>query len=139
MTSHNSPQSNQSIPASLGRICIVLLLTLIAGVLTGAWYPVALFLGAALGMFLAEHFGSTRTREFLFLLGTPLLSAWLLLLITIAQQRGGLSVSEFSLWSLLGLCTAIVPAALAVVALSILSAIFFKITGFRLLKFDWNR
>lgn len=139
MISHNSLPSNQSIPASLGRLCIVLLLTLIAGVLTAAWYPVALFLGAALGMFLAEHFGSSRAREFLFLLGTPLLSAWLLLLITISQQRGGLTVSQFSLWSFLGLCTAIVPAALAVVALSLLSAILFKITGFRLLKFDWNR
>lgn len=95
-------------------------------------------MGAATGMFLAEHFGCTRKKEFLFLLGVPLLFSWLLLLVTIFRDPGKVTVTQFCLWTLLGFCTSIVPATLAIVTLSTLSAVIFKLTGLRLLKSDWN-
>ena len=139
MSDHNPEISMQIKPSRSRSLIIVLLLILSVGVITEAWYGVFLCLGAAIGMFLAEQFGTSRTREFLFLLGTPLLFSWLMLIATIWQQPGGASLAQLSLWTFLGFCIAIVPAAVAVVALSILSAILFKLTGLRLLKFDWSQ
>ncbi|QDT43207.1 hypothetical protein Pan241w_33070 [Gimesia alba] len=139
MSGSNSQILMQQTASGRGKLIVVLLLILAAGVTTDAWYGVSLCLGAAIGMFLAEHFGSSRTREFLFLLGTPLLFFWLMFLATIWQQPDGASPALLSLGTLLILCSAIVPAALTVVALSIISAIVFKLTGLRLLKFNWSR
>ncbi|EDL60351.1 hypothetical protein [Gimesia maris] len=131
-------QQKSSLPVDFRRLLIVLALILLAGALSHYWQGAIICLGASVGMFLAERSGSSRRREFLFLLGIPLLSYWLVLMSTFLLHSDGVTAGQISLWAVIGLCTGIVPAALSVVVLSIASALIDKLTGLRLLKYHWN-
>ncbi|WP_154933721.1 hypothetical protein [Gimesia maris] len=131
-------QQQSSLLLNVGRLLIVLVLILIAGAVTHYWQGAIICLGASVGMFLAERSGSNRRREFLFLLGIPLLSYWLVLMSTFLLHSDSVTAGQISLWAVIGLCTGIVPAALSVVVLSIASALIDKLTGLRLLKYHWN-
>ena len=131
-------QQKSSLPVDFRRLLIVLALILLAGALSHYWQGAIICLGASLGMFLAERSGSSRRREFLFLLGIPLLSYWMVLMSTFLLNSDGVTAGQISLWAVIGLCTGIVPAALSVVVLSIASALIDKLTGLRLLKYHWN-
>ncbi|WP_339687189.1 hypothetical protein [Gimesia maris] len=131
-------QQKSSLPVDFRRLLIVLALILLAGALSHYWQGAIICLGASVGMFLAERSGSSRRREFLFLLGIPLLSYWMVLMSTFLLNSDGVTAGQISLWAVIGLCTGIVPAALSVVVLSIASALIDKLTGLRLLKYHWN-
>lgn len=131
-------QQKSSLPVDFRRLLIVLALILLAGALSHYWQGAIICLGASVGMFLAERSGSSRKREFLFLLGIPLLSYWMVLMSTFLLHSDGVTAGQISLWAVIGLCTGIVPAALSVVVLSIASALIDKLTGLRLLKYHWN-
>lgn len=131
-------QQKSSLPVDIMKLLMVLALILLAGALSQYWQGAIICLGASVGMFLAERSGSSRRREFLFLLGIPLLSYWLLLMSSFLLHSDGVTAGQISVWALIGLCTGIVPAALSVVVLSIASALIDKLTGLRLLKHDWN-
>lgn len=132
-------QQKSSLPVDIMKLLMVLALILLAGAISHYWQGAIICLGASVGMFLAERSGSSRRREFLFLLGIPLLSYWLVLMSSFLLNSDDVTAAQVSLWALIGLCTGIVPAALSVVVLSIASALIDKLTGLRLLKHDWNQ
>ena len=129
-------QKKSSLPVDIMKLLMVLALILLAGAISHYWQGVIICLGASVGMFLAERSGSSRRREFLFLLGIPLLSYWLVLMSSFLLNSDYVTAAQVSLWALIGLYTGIVPAALAVVVLSISSALIDKLTRLCLLKYD---
>lgn len=120
------------------KLVVVLAVIVGIGVLTEQIYGTALCQGAALGMFLAEHFASTRSREFLCLICLPAVLGCTAIIVLSLRGSTDFAAAELGVWMPLILLLGVVPAAISVVALSILSSLIFKVTGVRLLKFEWN-
>lgn len=103
-------------------------------------YWTAVAIGAALGMFLAEHFAAnSKSREYLALLGLPLLFAATAAMTPLLGAQDEVAFRDVLVMFCVGALTGIVPVAISVVALSILSALVKGISGVRLLKYDWVR
>ncbi len=102
------------------------------------WTTVAI--GSALGMFLAEHFAAnSKSREYLALLGLPLLFAAMAATTPLLEAQDEVAFRDVLVVSCTGALLGIAPVAISVVALSILSALVRRISGVRLLKYDWVR
>ncbi|WP_339735207.1 hypothetical protein [uncultured Gimesia sp.] len=107
--------------------------------MTEQFYFAMICFGAAVGMFFAEYFGSTRHREFVFLVFLPsAFSCITTILLLLLQSPDGFDITKIAIWAFLGTVVGIIPAVLSVIVLSILSLIVFRLTGLRFLKFDWN-
>jgi hypothetical protein len=100
------------------------------------WTIIAI--GSALGMFLAEHFAAnSRPRQFLALLGFPLLFATAATTATLLEAQEEVTIRDFLVVFCTGALLGIVPVSICVVALSILSALVKRISGVQFLKYDW--
>jgi hypothetical protein len=100
------------------------------------WTVIAI--GSALGMFFAEHFAAnSKPREFLALLGFPLVFAAAAATSPLLEAQHEVAIRDFLVMFCTGALLGIAPVAISVVALSILSAIVRRISGVRLLKYDW--
>lgn len=136
---NSSPQFTFRVFLKLG---IVLALILVLGLMTEQIYWAKLCLGAAIGMFFAEHFASTKRREFVFLICLPLAFVCVTTILPLLlQDPEGFKIASLGLSFFLLLLTGIVlvpVVACSVVFLSIISYFVFRLTGLRLLKFDWN-
>ncbi len=139
MEQSSSPETR---PQKVSRTAVLKLLIVIAVVIAiargslGTYWAVVVC-GAAVGMFLAEHFGNSKSREVLMLLIFPLIVASIATIVPLVGQRAALG--DILLWALLGFFVAVAPAAISIVGLSVLSAFVHRVTGIRLLKYEWNR
>lgn len=95
-------------------------------------------IGCVCGIFVAEHFANSRIGEFSAMLLIPLGFASMAPLIPLVQSPEAESPTQYLTAMALGALTGIAPAALMVVAINILIAFAHRITGIRLLKYDWS-
>jgi hypothetical protein len=132
------PRSSQfSIIAVLKLLTVMAMVFSIVPVSFGYYWTIVMA-GAATGIFLAEHFAKSKSREVLFLLFFPLLFAGLATILPLLTARERPSLEDLVFWFVMGTLVGIVPVALSVVALSISSAVVHRFTGIRLLKFEWD-
>lgn len=94
--------------------------------------------GCVVGIFIAEHFAHSRSREFFAILLIPLGFASMAALVPLLESPEPKPPTQYFAAIALGGLTAIMPTALTVVAISILSAFAHRITGIHLLKYDWS-
>lgn len=136
---NSSPQFTLPVFLKFG---VALALILVLGLLNEQIYWTKICLGAAIGMFFAEHFASTKRREFVFLICLPLAFVCVTTILPLLlQEPEGFKIASLGLPLFLLLLTGIVlvpVVACSVVFLSVLSYFVFRVTGLRLLKFDWN-
>ena len=91
-----------------------------------------------MGIFLAEHFSNSKSRDVLLLLFFPLLFAGFATVSPLLIARDTPALDDLVFGFLMGLLVGVIPVALSVVALSIFSAVVHRFTGIRLLKFEWG-
>lgn len=101
---------------------------------------------ASISLFLAEHFANSRRSEFFYLVGLPTIG-WVLVIAVFSVPGLGVALPVNAIWEGVGAFFAVivlttifsvVSSALSVVAVCILCGTFFRLTGIRLLKFDWR-
>jgi|GEM_PF-2248357 len=128
------------------KLVVVLAFFVGAGVYTKSSY-FALFVLASLGIFFAEHFAKSRRLELLYLIGLPTLF-WILVTI-FSSNSGGLSDwlpsarwNDFASGMTVVLLTATLAtaaSAMSAIAVCLLCGLIYRLTGIRLLKFDWRK
>jgi hypothetical protein len=132
------PRSSQfSIVAVLKLLTVMALVFSIVPTSLGHYWTIVIA-GTAMGMFLAEHFPKSKSREVFFLLFFPLFFAGFATILPLLTAREPPALDDLVFWFLMGLLVGIPAVALSVVALSIFSAAVHRFTGIRLLKFEWG-
>ena len=98
-----------------------------------------LFAAAVCGVFLAEHFATTRTREFSFLLLPPSLTLGCYVFVQVVDHsptlsQFGIALIAGGIASILG----ILPASALIVIVTSSARVIYLLTGMTLLKHDWS-
>lgn len=101
-------------------------------------YVTIIMLGAVAGMFICEHFANTKASEFLAIIVLPVSCAAFALCLPLMRSSESASPGDYALAAAVGALTGIVPVTMAIVLLSIVSALVYRVTGIRLLKYDWG-
>lgn len=148
---HERIASNRgSKTAPVARPELTLVATLKFAVVIGFLMPVTLLfspsslnvylivVGGATGMFVAQSFCRTRSQQFFALLVVPALFGAVGTVLLFLDDPDGVTPTSIVVGALIGFFVAIGPAAVLVVAISLVCKFAFLLTGIQFLKFDWG-
>ena len=122
--------------AVIGKFASVLVLIIVLAWVTGQTHWATIFAGAVVGVSLVEYLNVSKSKEFWLLLGCPVFFATVATLLPFVQQSDFSDPGKIAFSALVGALTAVIPAAIAVVAFGVFSELIFQLTGMRLFRFD---
>ena len=128
---------------SILKLTVVISIFLAIGVGSQAVNEFTFLVVASISIF-AEHFAMSRRSEFFYLAGLPAMF-WVLFVFvfttpfeTVSAANAWDSVGSFFAVLVLTTILSTVFSAMSVVMVCVMCGIIFKLTGVRLLKFDWR-
>jgi hypothetical protein len=130
------PNSKFSL-ADFMKLIVALSIVLAASVATGERHWTFIVVGAVIGNFLADHFATTQFRELFFLLAPPLIGASCASAL-IFNLNDPVDIRGTTVVALIGILAGFVPAVFTVILVNIVAWLIYRVTGIRLLKFEWN-